>query len=74
MGKRIRFYAEFIWRCSKYWWVFFRMLGAIFGVMTLYQLCPEFIWNADTGGVNVNSFKGFDFLFFCCRIPIALTY
>jgi nucleoside recognition membrane protein YjiH len=50
------------------------MLGAIFGVMTLYQLCPEFIWNADTGGVNVNSFKGFDFLFFCCRIPIALTY
>ncbi|GGK11962.1 membrane protein [Caldalkalibacillus thermarum] len=34
-----------------YFWFVMRILGAVFAVMTLYQLGPSFIWSEDTGGL-----------------------
>jgi len=35
-------------------WLTFRCIGAVFAVMTLFKIGPEFIWHADTGGLMLH--------------------
>lgn len=35
-------------------WVFVRLIGAIFAVMTLFKLGPEWVWSDATGGLLLN--------------------
>ncbi|MED1603167.1 YjiH family protein [Alkalihalophilus marmarensis] len=32
-------------------WVYVRIIGMLFAVMTLYQIGPEWVWSEDTGGL-----------------------
>ena len=58
-------------------WLLARVLGAIFAVMTLFQLGPEWIWSTDTGGMVL-----FDllpvlfsiFLFAGLLLPLLLNF
>ena len=58
-------------------WLIARVLGAIFAVMTLFQIGPEWIWSADTGGMLL-----FDllpvllpiFLFAGLLLPLLLNF
>ena len=36
-------------------WMFFRVLGAIFAVLTLTKVGPEFIWSPNTGGTVLDA-------------------
>ncbi|MFC7786607.1 YjiH family protein [Rossellomorea sp. GCM10028870] len=35
-------------------WVFVRVLGAVFAIMTLFKLGPEWVWSDATGGLLLN--------------------
>ncbi|MDQ0339840.1 nucleoside recognition membrane protein YjiH [Caldalkalibacillus uzonensis] len=35
----------------SYFWFIMRILGAVFAVLTLYEIGPAFIWSEDTGGL-----------------------
>jgi len=58
-------------------WLIARVLGAIFAVMTLFQIGPEWVWSVDTGGMVL-----FDllpvlfsiFLFAGLLLPLLLNF
>lgn len=47
-------------------WFAMRVLGALFGLMTLFQFGPEFIWNRNTGGVVLLDLVPVLLTFFFC--------
>ncbi|MEI5908279.1 YjiH family protein [Bacillus spongiae] len=60
-------------------WVFIRLFGAIFAVMTLYQIGPELIWEPNTGGLlladgGLLSILFSVFLFAGLFLPLLLNF
>ncbi|WP_432800408.1 YjiH family protein [Poriferisphaera sp. WC338] len=60
-----------------YFWIVARVLGALFAVMTYWQLGPEMIWSKDTGGVaffDLASLLVVIFLFAGLFLPLLLDF
>ncbi|WP_251041190.1 YjiH family protein [Bacillus sp. ISL-45] len=58
-------------------WLIARILGAIFAVMTLFQLGPEAVWSANTGGLLLNDLLPIlfsVFLFAGLFLPLLLNF
>lgn len=58
-------------------WIIIRVLGAIFAVCTLFQVGPEWIWSADTGGMLLFDLLAvlFSVFFFAgLLLPLLLNY
>ncbi|MBD3107039.1 YjiH family protein [Bacillus sp. AGMB 02131] len=58
-------------------WVVIRVLGAIFAVCTIFQIGPEWIWSADTGGMllfNLLAVLFSVFFFAGLLLPLLLNY
>jgi len=63
----------------SYFWLIVRVLGAVFAVMTFYQLGPEIVWSADTGGLLLGdggllSVLFAVFLFAGLLLPLLLNF
>lgn len=60
-----------------YLWVIARLLGAVFGTMTLYKIGPEMIWSDNTGAIalfDLASFLIVVFLFAGLLLPLLLDF
>lgn len=58
-------------------WFFARGLGAVFAVLTLFEIGPEFIWSENTGGLLLNSLLPIlfsVFLFAGLFLPLLLNF
>ncbi|WP_420828149.1 YjiH family protein [Cytobacillus citreus] len=58
-------------------WVFARILGGIFAVMTFFHIGPEFIWSENTGGLLLNDLLPIlfsVFLFAGLFLPLLLDF
>lgn len=61
----------------NYAWTTLRILGAIFAVMVLFELGPEWIWSSDTGGMLLYSLLPVlfsVFLFAGLLLPLLLNF
>ncbi|PWA08533.1 hypothetical protein DCC39_14745 [Pueribacillus theae] len=60
-----------------YFWLAARITGAIFGVMTLFEIGPKFIWSENTGAIalyDLSSFLLVIFLFAGLFLPLLLDF
>lgn len=60
-----------------YLWVTARVLGALFAVMTYYELGPEIVWSENTGAIalyDLASFLLVIFLFAGLLLPLLLNF
>ncbi|WP_147535064.1 YjiH family protein [Bacillus marasmi] len=58
-------------------WFFARGLGAVYAVLTVFQIGPEFIWSENTGGLLLNSLLPIlfsVFLFAGLFLPLLLNF
>jgi len=63
----------------NYFWLIIRILGAVFAIMTFYQIGPEIVWSSDTGGTLLGdggllSVLFAVFLFAGLLLPLLLNF
>ena len=61
-------------------WVFVRIIGAVFALLVVLQVGPEFVWSENTGGLLLNADEGLVtflftvFLFAGLLLPLLLNF